>query len=148
MTALGLTDVDAIRPPTPRLDRAWLAGLALIAVGSFASGFVEKTVGPLSLEPQVEQAAPAVVAAPPPAPAVQPAMQVVAAEPAGKTPPKLELPEPAVVAPAPVEAAAIEAATVDAAPTPATAPEFDAAPDPATAPPAEPAAEPEEPPAA
>ena len=142
MTALGLTDVDAIRPPTPRLDRAWLGGLALIAVGSFASGFIEKAIGPLDLEPQVEQVGPAVVVAAPPAPVVQPSMQVAATEPAPKPPPKPQaVPEPMVIdPPAPVVAATVE-------PAPVTAPEL-VAPDPAAALPDEPVAAPEEPPAA
>jgi hypothetical protein len=139
MTAHGLTDVDAIRPPTPRLDRAWLVGLALIAVGSFASGFIERAIGPLTLQPQVEQPVPAIAAAPPPPPVVQPSMQVAAAEPARKPAPKLEPPGPVVVAPAPP----VVAATIEAAPAPALV-----VPDPAAAPPAEPVAEAEEPPAA
>ncbi|MDB5422781.1 MAG: hypothetical protein JWQ29_197, partial [Phenylobacterium sp.] len=52
-------DLDVIRPPTPRLTRAALVGLALVAGGSFASGVAREVAGRLTASPPAEAAAPA-----------------------------------------------------------------------------------------
>ena len=148
MSVLHLEDLDAIRRPTPKLDRAWVIGLSLIALGGFASGFIQQTIGPLGVQPPAEAAPPIPVAATQPAaqappPSVKPAMQVAAAPPEPTPPVKLEVPEPLVAAPEPATAAV--AAAVEAAPAATPAP---AASEPVPPVPAEPAADLEEPPAA
>jgi hypothetical protein len=138
MSVLHLDDPDAIRRPTPKLDRAWVIGLSLTALGGFASGFIQQTIGPLGMQAPVEAAPPTPVAdiQPPPQappPAVKPAMQVAAAEPEA---PKLQVPDPvAAVVPDPVAATP----PVDAAPAPAAS-------EPVAPVPTEAAAEVEEPP--
>jgi hypothetical protein len=133
-----MKDVDAIRPPSPRLTRAAVIALALLAGGSFTSSFLRQVVGPLTLQPPAEEApAAAPLAQPLPiAPVIQPALQVATVEPAPARPPKLEVPDP--VTPPAAEAAPPQEAVV--------APPVDAA---TTAPAEPPAAEeppPEEPP--
>ena len=124
-----MQDVDAIRPPSPRLTRAAVIALALLAGGSFASGFLRQVVGPLIPAPPAEEAqAGAPLAQPLPiAPVIQPALQVATVEPApapAPAPPKLEVPDPAppateeAVVAAPVDAAT----TASAEPAPAEAP--------------------------
>ncbi|MGH6966227.1 MAG: hypothetical protein ACREE0_17220, partial [Phenylobacterium sp.] len=99
MSVLHLDDPDAIRQPTPKLDRAWMIGFSLIALGGFASGFIQQTFGPLGMQQTpVEAAPPAPVAdiQPPPqapAPSTKPAMQVAAAPPEPSEPVKLEVPD-------------------------------------------------------
>ena len=134
MSVLDLNDVDAIRKPTPQLDRTWLVGLALIAAVGFASGFVNQLYGQLNLEPPAEESAPAVAAVRPLpiSPIVQPAMQVATVEPAPVTPPKLDIPDPVAAPPQPAEpaVAAVEAASATAneppaQPLPEPAPELE-----------------------
>jgi len=144
MSVLDLDDVDAIRRPTPALDRAWVIVFSLIALGGFASGFMQQVIGPLRPEPPVEAPPPMPAAAiqPPaqaPAPVVKPAMQVVAAEPAPAEPPKLDIPGP----PSPsAESAAPALATTEQS-APAIAP----ADEPVTPTPDNPPEDVEEPPA-
>jgi len=126
-----MQDVDAIRPPSPRLTRAAVIALALVAGGSFTSAFLRQVVGPLNLQPPPAEEAPGgapLAKALPIAPVIQPALQVANAEPAPvapRPPPKLEVPDP--VAP-PATEDAVVAAPVDAAttapaePAPAEAP--------------------------
>ena len=150
MSVLHLDDPDAIRQPTPKLDRAWMIGLSLIALGGFTSGFIQQTIGPLGMQAPVEaDAAPPIPvaatqpAAQAPAPSTEPAMQVAAAPPEPTPPVVLEVPEPVVAAPEPATptvAATAEAATAPTAEPPAFEPVA-----PVTA---EPAADLEEPPAA
>ena len=130
MSVLDFDDVDAIRKPTPQLDRRWLIGLALIAAVGFASGFLNQLYGQLNLQPPAEEAAPAVAAVRPLpiAPIVQPAMQVATVEPAPVTPPKLDVPDPAPAAPQP---AAPAVAAVDAASATANEPPAEPLPPPA-----------------
>jgi len=111
MSVLDHDDVDAIRRPTPALDRAWVAAFSLIALGGFASGFLQQVAGPLRLQTPVEapppMPAPAIQpSAQPPPPAVKPAMQVVAADRAPAEPPKLDIPAPAPLTPEPAALAA------------------------------------------
>lgn len=123
MSVLDLNDVDAIRRPTPQLDRAWLIAMALIAAVGFASGFLNQLYGQLNLEPPPQEAAPAVAAVQPLplSPIVQPAMQVATPEPAAVTPPKLDVPDPVAAPPQPAApaAAAIDAASATANEPPA-----------------------------
>jgi len=146
MSVLHLDDVDAIRQPTPKLDRAWAIGFALIALSGFASGFIQQTIGPLGAQPPADAVPPASVAdtQPPPQtlpPSVKPAMQVATSAPEPAPPMKLDVPEPVVITPEPATpdvAATVEAAAAPTAEPPAAVP---------VAPvPAEPAPELEEPP--
>ena len=131
MSVLDLNDVDAIRKPTPQLDRAWLIGLALIAAVGFASGFINQLFGQLSLQPPAQEAAPAVAAVQPLplSPIIQPAMQVATVEPAPVTPPKLDVPDPVAAPPQPavaaVDAASATANEPPAEPLPEPAPELE-----------------------
>ena len=134
MSVLDFDDVDAIRKPTPQLDRRWLIGLGLIAAVGFASGFLNQLYGQLSLQPSAEEAVPAVAAVRPLpiAPIIQPAMQVATPEPAAVTPPKLDVPDPAAAPPQPaapavaaVDAASATAAEPPAEPLPPPAPELE-----------------------
>jgi len=125
---LCMSYVDAIRPPTPRLTRLAVIGLALVAGGSFASGFLKEVVGPLTLQPQAQEIASTTPDAQPISlePIVPPAMQVATAEPAVARPaPKLDVPGPVPVsapagpAPEPVTALAVTDATATAPAAPA-----------------------------
>jgi hypothetical protein len=140
MSVLDLNDADAIRKPTPQLDRVWLIGLVLIAGLGFASGFINQLFGQLELQPPAQEADPAVAAVRPLpiAPIVQPALQVAPVQPAPVAPPKLDVPDPVA---APPQAAAPDVAAAAAT---ASAP----AGEPTAATPAEPVPEPEEPPSA
>jgi hypothetical protein len=121
-------DLDAIRRPTPALDRAWVIGFALIALGGFASGFVQQVIGPIRAQPTAEAAVspvPVAAALPPaqaPPPSVKPAMQV-ATSPAEPPPPRLDVPDPVTPGPAaPTAVSAVEAPGLEAAPAPAAEP--------------------------
>lgn len=152
MSVLDLDDLDAIRRPTPTLDRAWVIGFALIALGGFASGFIQQAIGPFGIQPPADVVAPVPVAVtqPPaqaPRPSVKPAMQVAVSAPEPEPPVKLDVPEPLVITPepaAPAVAATVEAAAAPSAESPAAEPLAE----PVAPVPAEPAAELEEPPAA
>jgi hypothetical protein len=131
MSVLHLDDLDAIRRPTPKLDRAWAIGLGLLALGGFASGVIQQAFGPLGVQPApVESAAPVAVAATQPAaqappPSVKPTMQVAAAPPQAAEPVKLEVPEPLPAAPepaAPTVAPTVEAVAAPSAEAPAVEP--------------------------
>jgi len=121
MSVLDFDDVDAIRKPTPQLDRRWLIGLALIAAVGFASGFLNQLYGQLSLQPPAEEAIPAVAAVRPLpiAPIVQPAMQVATPDPVAAPP------QPAAPAIAAVDAASATANEPPAEPLPPPAPELE-----------------------
>lgn len=131
MSVLDLDNVDAIRKPTPQLDRTWLIGLALIAAVGFASGFLNQLYGQLNLQPPAEEAAPAIAAVRPLPldPIVQPAMQVATTvEPAAVAPPKLDVPDPVAAPPQP--AAPANAVAVDAASATANEPPVQTLPEP------------------
>jgi len=140
MSYVATHDVDEIRPPTPRLSRAAVIGLLLVAGGSFASGFLHQVVGPLVLEPPVDIAPDAVQAARlvPIEPVIAPAMQVAEAAPAPKPAAKVDVPAPVspAVAPAPepVTALAVTDATTAASAAAPTEPAAESAP-PADTPP-------------
>lgn len=146
MSVVHLDDLDAIRRPTPALDRAWVIGLSLIALGGFTSGFVQQVIGPIGAQPPAEATVspvPVAAALPPPQappPSVKPAMQVATSPPEPAPPPRLEVPDPVTPGPAEPTAAALEASSPEAAPAPAA--------EPAAPVPTEPPTDAEEPPAA
>ncbi len=131
-------DFDSIRPPTPRLSRAAVVCLALVASGAFTWGFARQVIGPLTLTPppaQSETAASGIQAAQPlPADAAaQPAIQVAVGAPTPKPTPKAEVPDPVAAEPAatttaPAPATAADATATSAAPAAAGEPAIQTAP--------------------